>query len=172
MPKSVPETEFYIAEVAAVNTTGCKILLPGETTAINKYYKTCQSVGVGDRVVAMKQSGTYVILGVVGAGAYVTSTLSRIATAASGFTLVDGKYAQSGNTAMLYLRFRPTTAITTTQEFKVATLVAGKRPPINAFVNYWANNGGEITPDGSVYAYGTATNTSNTYAVFSTYVLA
>lgn len=170
-----PETEFFIATVADYDSAnGCQIILPGEASATSKWYKTIYGgAEAGARVVVMKQSGTYIVIGPLsGEDTYCTTTLADIATAASGFTLLSGMYAQTGKTAMLLLKFRPTTAITTTQEFQIATLVAGKRPPFNAFANYWATNAGEILSGGGVYCYGTCTNTSGTYTLFSTYILA
>lgn len=172
-----PETEFYLATVAGVSSSGARLLFAGESNATSKYYKCLDSANVstGDRVVVMKQSGTYIVLGGISGSSEETTvitSLAQIATAKSGFRLVRGKYAQWGKLAMLYLQFTPTTAITTAQEFAIATMVEGKRPALNAPVNYWTNNGGEITADGTVYAYGVCSNTSATYTVFSTYLLA
>lgn len=172
------ETEFRLATVAEYSATnGARLLFPGETEAQSKFYKCLDSaaaLSAGARVVAMKQSGTYIVLGTVSGDSttFSTSNLSEIATAASGFTLVAGRYAQAGKVAQLYLQFRPTTAITSAQEFQVATLIQGKRPPFNAAVNYWTNNGGEILSNGRVLVYGTCTNTSANYTLFSTYLLA
>lgn len=172
-----PETEFYIATVAGIGSGGARLLFAGANSATEKYYPCLNSASLADgmRVAVMKQSGTYIILGGISGGTgstEVITDLSQIATAKTGFVLTLGRYAQWGKLAMLYLQFKPTTPITTAQEFQVATMVEGKRPPFNAPANYWANNGGEITADGVVWAYGTATSTTSTYTIFSTYLLA
>jgi len=63
--------EFLLGTVASVSTTyGVKIQLDGQDTAMSKYYKMLMTgagiPSVGDRVVIMKHSGTYVVLGKVG----------------------------------------------------------------------------------------------------------
>lgn len=170
-----PETEFYIATVSSVSSSGVKLLFAGETTAANKYYKCLSSANVsqGQRVVAMKQSGTYVVLGSIGGSGstYITSTISEIATAASGITITEAWYAQSGNVATLYLVFRPTTAISS-QGFNVATMKSGKRPAVYAPAQYWSGKGAYINSSGVIFVDGTATSTTTNYFVFATYVLA
>ena len=56
--------EFFLATVVAYSSTsGARIRLDGQTDAMTKYFKTCVALTVGKRVVVMKQSGTYVIIG-------------------------------------------------------------------------------------------------------------
>ena len=172
-----PETEFYIATVSSVSSSGVKLLFAGESTAANKYYKRLGSANVssGDRVVVMKQSGTYIVLGSIGgnggSGTYITSNISEIATAASGITITEAWYAQSGNVATLYLVFRPTTAISS-QGFNVATMKSGKRPAVYAPAQYWSGKGAYINSSGVIFVDGTATSTTTNYFVFATYVIA
>ena len=62
---------FTVATCAsALNSGTVKLLLPGETTASSKYYKVLNNVGVsnGARVVCVKISGTWVVLGSFNAG--------------------------------------------------------------------------------------------------------
>lgn len=171
-----PETEFYIATVSSVSSSGVKLLFAGESTAANKYYKRLGSANVsqGQRVVVMKQSGTYVVLGNIGGtgGSYITNNISDIATAASGITLKSGTYyAQSGNVASLCILFAPTSAFSNTIK-QIATLKSGKRPAIMSDAQFWSGNGAYIGSDGAVYVNGSATDTSGNYFLFSTYVIA
>lgn len=60
--------EFFLATVTAYSTTGVKIRLDGQSEAMTKRYKMLQvgrPVAIGERVIVMKMSGTYVIVGVV-----------------------------------------------------------------------------------------------------------
>jgi len=62
-----PETEFYLATVYSwSNAEGVRFTLDGETQPTSKSYKMmlmCRPLSVGMRVVVMKQSGTYIVLG-------------------------------------------------------------------------------------------------------------
>ena len=172
-----PETEFYIATVVAANSNGARLRFAGETGAGSKYYKKLSSANVstGDSVVAMKQSGTYVVLGSIGgsggSGTYITNNISEIATAASGITITEAWYAQSGNVATLYLVFKPTTAISS-QGFNVATMQSGKRPAVYAPAQFWSGKGAYINSSGVIFADGTATSTTTSYFILATYVVA
>ena len=170
------KAEFYLGTVTSWSwiDKAAKIRLDGQDAAMSKSYKTaCGMVNPGDRVVVMKHSGTYIILGQLSNGAtYTTSDLSEIASAESDITLVSGtNFAQCGNVAMLYMRFTPKTAFTS-QTKKVATLFQGRRPAIRADAQYWAGSGGYIEPDGSVYISGSASSTTGIYAIYSTFLLA
>ena len=62
-----PVTEFYLATVVAwSNADGIQIRIDGQDKAMTKRYKMmlmCRPLHVGTRVVVMKQSGTYIVLG-------------------------------------------------------------------------------------------------------------
>lgn len=62
-----PVTEFYLATVITwSNATGVQIKIDGQDQAMTKRYKMmlmCRPLHVGARVVVMKQSGTYIVLG-------------------------------------------------------------------------------------------------------------
>lgn len=64
---AAPETEFFLATVNSwSNATGVKFTLDGEDGPVQKGYKMmlmCRPLHVGARVVVMKQSGTYIVLG-------------------------------------------------------------------------------------------------------------
>lgn len=58
--------DFYLATVTAVSSNGIKFQLDGQSSAMEKEYKqlnTGKTLSVDDRVVVMKQSGTYIVLG-------------------------------------------------------------------------------------------------------------
>lgn len=65
-----PETSFYLATVYSWNNTdGMRITLDGESEPSTKSYKVmymCRPLHAGARVVVMKQSGTYIVLGEIG----------------------------------------------------------------------------------------------------------
>ena len=173
-----PETDFYIATVTGVSSSGARLLFAGESSATSKYYKCLASANVstGDRVVVMKQSGTYVVLGTIGGSGsnmIYTDVVSQILVPASGFTVNFARYAQYGKVAMLWFRFYVSTAITTTTTFKVCDMVSGKRPYMFAApVLFWSSSQGYINPDGDLYVRGTASDTSSYYTVRAVYLVA
>lgn len=60
--------EFYLATVTSRTSAGLRIKLDGQDSGSTKAYSqmyTCRSLQVGDRVVVMKQSGTYIVLGMI-----------------------------------------------------------------------------------------------------------
>jgi len=65
-----PKTEFYLGTVTAwSNDTGVAVKLDGASAAMTKRYKMmymCRPLHVNSRVVVMKQSGTYIVLGEIG----------------------------------------------------------------------------------------------------------
>ena len=63
------KAEFFLATVSSVASDGVHFVLDGQTAATQKGYKrlqTGQSLAAGARVVVMKQSGTYIVLGAFG----------------------------------------------------------------------------------------------------------
>lgn len=66
LPETVPE--LFLATVNGVNSSGVQITLDGETTPMTKRYKqlkTGQTLSSGARVVAVKISGTFIVLGAI-----------------------------------------------------------------------------------------------------------
>ena len=63
------QAEFYLGSVIGWNESdGVKIQLDGQDEPMTKRYKQmlmCRPLKVGSRVVVMKQSGTYIVLGEV-----------------------------------------------------------------------------------------------------------
>jgi hypothetical protein len=64
---TAPEVEFYLATVSAwSNADGVSIKIDGQEEATTKRYKMmlmCRPLHVGTRVVVMKISGSYIVLG-------------------------------------------------------------------------------------------------------------
>lgn len=170
----IGKAEFFLATVMDVRTVtkDVQICLDGDDARMTKWYKTaCGSVPVGSRVVVMKISGTYVILGAINETTYKTD-IQNVATAESGIVFRNGGYvARWGKVAMLYLRFGITTTFSSTAK-KLITLNNGWRPAIDSDAQYWAGNGGFIDTYGGAWARGGASDTSGTYALYATYILA
>ncbi len=65
-----PKTEFFLATVVAwSNADGVKIRLDGESQIMAKGYNMMyipRPLPIGARVIVMKQSGTYIVLGEIG----------------------------------------------------------------------------------------------------------
>ena len=65
-----PETDFYLGTVTNwSNADGVQIQLDGQDQAMTKRFKMMQiprPIHIGERVIVMKQAGTYVVLGVLG----------------------------------------------------------------------------------------------------------
>ena len=63
------DTSFFLATVSEVSSSGVRFVLDGQTAATQKSYKmllTGRTLAAGARVIVMKQSGTYVVLGQIG----------------------------------------------------------------------------------------------------------
>ena len=80
-------TEFFLGTVISwSNATGVQIQLDGQDSAMTKRFKMmlmCRPLKVGSRVVVMKHSGTYIVLGEVS----LPNSYREISTLASGATL-------------------------------------------------------------------------------------
>ena len=133
------EAEFFLATVTAWSASnGAKIRLDGQDTAMVKYYKTlCGAVTVGARVVVMKKSGTFVVLGMLGGeSTYITTNVSDIfSSITSGFSVSNAAYAQYGKVAMVTALFNASQAGDTTNWKTWATIKAGKRPAAEIAMN-------------------------------------
>ena len=81
------EAEFFLGTVKAwSNAEGVQIQLDGQDSAMTKRFKMmlmCRPLKVGSRVVVMKHSGTYIVLGEVS----LPNSYREISTLASGATL-------------------------------------------------------------------------------------
>ena len=203
-----PEDKILLATVSGISSGRLQLIFDGDTAPSQKRYQklaTYDSPAVGDRVLAVKMSGTYVVIGTLtdngGGGGdediadpntvyagpasgpaaatatfrslveadlpvvpiskggtgmseiSMTSTVSDILTAASGFTINEVFFAQWGKIAMLDLSFTPTTAKTTGLH-TIGTLVAGKRPPCRAPLTWYNGVSCYISKYGAIMVYG------------------
>ena len=176
---SVAAADFYCATVTKVSSAGIRILLDGETDPTTKAFKQLNpehSFSVGDRVVAMLQSGTYVILGTLGypgaAGVplpinmggtgqsevYVTHDVSEICTTNSDFTITSATYAQWGKMAMLYVNGDWQKSSSSSSDDTTAfTMVQGKRPVMNSLARSWRSANAILYSNGNMVYHGLAT---------------
>ena len=81
------EAEFFIGTVKSwSNATGVQIQLDGQDSPMTKRFKMmlmCRPLKIGARVVVMKHSGTYIVLGEISN----PNSYKEISTLASGATL-------------------------------------------------------------------------------------
>lgn len=58
-------TDLFLATVYSVSSSGISLTIDGETGHTTKLYKrlASASLSAGDRVLVVKQAGTYIILG-------------------------------------------------------------------------------------------------------------
>lgn len=200
------ENKILLATVSGISSGRLQLIFDGDTAPSQKTYQklaTYDSPAVGDRVLAVKMSGTYVVIGTLtdngggdediadpntvyagpasgsaaaaatfrslaeadlpvvpiskgGTGMSeisMTSTVSDILTAASGFTINEVFFAQWGKIAMLDLSFTPTTTKTTGLH-TIGTLVTGKRPPCRAPLTWYNGVSCYISKYGAIMVYG------------------
>lgn len=92
--QTVAEPEFLTATVAAIKSTGVTLEFPGTDEAGDKVYKCIAGapIKVGDRVVLIPDSGTYVVVGRLSGkpgGEWKIPELSSSATLASAITWIN-----------------------------------------------------------------------------------
>lgn len=171
--------EFYLATVVSNSNDGkMKIKLDGQDSAMTKWFHSmCGLVPSNTRVVVMKQSGTYVVLGPVSNAdmtSFAFSTASDIITLEEGFTAASCWYVQVGKVAMLFMNINVTSAITGTGTHKLGYMKSGKRPRVGTFLlSYSHTRPGYINPDpdGDVWFVGSMATGTN-YYMYSTYIVA
>ena len=170
--------EFYLATVVTNSGGKVKIKLDGQDTAMTKYFNSmCGALAADTRVVVMKQSGTYVVLGPVSNAdmtTYAENTASNIITLESGFTAASCWYVQSGKIAMLFMNINVTSAISGTGSHLLGHMKPGKRPRVGTFLlSYSHSYPGYINPDpnGDVNFTGSMA-VGNNYYMYATYILA
>ena len=64
--------EIYLGTVDGANSSGVEITLDGQSSALSKRYKmllTGRTLTEGERVLILKMSGTYVVLGAIASAA-------------------------------------------------------------------------------------------------------
>lgn len=166
-------TEFYLATVTAWNNSGAKIRLDGQDSAMTKAYKAiCNPVEVGARVVVMKMSGTYVVIGKLGGeSTYITTTVSNIfSSIASGFSVSSASYVQFGKVAMFTALFNSSQAGATSDWTTWATLKAGKRPAAEIAINCQATTFCILGTNGAI-RFSMKQSANYGYRVSATYIL-
>jgi hypothetical protein len=144
-PETVAKADFVCATITEITTSGLRILVDGETEPTSKVYKqliTDHYLAVGDRVIAMLQNGTYVVLGTIGvqdqgSGVYHTQNAAEVATGAEGWNATAVDYWQWGKLAMLQITMRTTQEVTITTDSTIGTLIAGKRPATTSSAQVW-----------------------------------
>lgn len=92
--QNLAEPEFLTATVGAVKSTGVTLKFPGAAEAGNKVYKCIAGapIKVGDRVVLIPDSGTYVVVGRLAGkpgGGWNIPELESSATLASAITWIN-----------------------------------------------------------------------------------
>lgn len=122
------------------------------------------AVDITSGTLALARGGT----GQAATGA--TTTVSEIATAASGCEITTAQYAYWGKLAMVRLIVKKTAAVssgTTT----LCTIVSGKRPKYNAPAQWGWNSGAIVTSAGNVQVNG-AISANASCTIMATYILA
>lgn len=185
-------SNLLLAIISEVFENGTvSLILDGMQTATQKAYKTLASawpLEAGDRVVVMKQSGTYVVLGPIGSGGSssdvlpienggtgdsgvtVISTISEIITPSTGVTISSARLAKWGKLAMLNVTFQSSSSTSLdTSMISVGRLLDGLRPRINAPL-VSSQYSGLVWSTGYAYLYGKYT-ANTTVDAFATYLL-
>ena len=153
--------EFLLATVASTSNSGITLIFDGQTAASQKAYKNISNMDpykVGDRVVVMKLSGTYVVLGSLKTSAFPvwkTTSLSDIITAASGFSITDATYYRYGRISQLYVKASATTASSSASWNTVGTLADGKHPVDDIFMVELNSKANCLYKSGNLKVYGT-----------------
>lgn len=172
-----PETDFYIAMAVDVNSNGVRLLFAGDGGATTKYYKCLNSasISIGQRVVVMKISGTYVVLGTIGGGSgdveIITNTSDIFSSITSGFTVSSPRLARYGKIAMFTTLITASTAGDTTNWKTWATLKDGNRPCIQTLANCQATTYCIIGTDGTI-KFSLKESADYQYRISATYILA
>lgn len=179
-PPTIAKADFCCATVTEVTSTGIRILVDGETEPTNKVYKqisSARSIETGDRVVAMLQNGTYIILGTIGypgdMSTVINRTIAEIAVAATGWNITSAVYAQWGKVAMLSMNISSTEQVTITASDPIATVAAGKRPAVDASARVWlsTSHAAVIRASGNVLMTAGTIAANSGYTLLATYLL-
>ena len=163
----IQKVELLLATIDSINSNGATLIFDGETTATTKRYKvmvTGSYMGSGDRVVVMKHSGTYIILGEISysgkPGSSRTTTINNIGSSSSYFTASYAEYASTGRNAELRLKGTIGTELPSGGWTNLFTIASGKRPLMSRhYFNDYFNHAIQFSDDGTVSAWGLAANT-------------
>lgn len=178
LPELIGETssaELLLATVYAVDSVGIRLIFDGQTAASQKKYRVLQTGAViyaGDRVVVMKQSGTYVVLGAIkpGRGLWSASAITDVLTASSIFTVTSGSFAKCGNLACLNVTGKWTEAKSTSAEYTAFTMKSGYRPFVTCAARAWRNSSAILYYTGDMKYYGTFAQNDG-YTFLCTYLM-
>ena len=181
------QNTFLLATVVSANSTTGTVLLQFDGTAgsSGKAYKALSSawpLAQNDRVVVMKQSGSYLVLGKIGGksvlpieqggtgetGIARSTVIDNVLTAESGWNVTSVDYLRWGKLAMLNVWATTTAEISANTTSVVATLVSGKRPPASAPVQVWLSpsNRAVLQSDGTLSVRGSSAISSGTGFTF------
>lgn len=156
--------EIFLAAVAGIDENGFTLTFDGQTVATQKKY--CRIAGsgalaVGDRVMVVKNSGTYIILGKIttenggSSSKGSDSTVAKIIISATGFFIPAATYTWDGDLSMLYVKADASSAVSTAAWKQVGTVLAGRRPASNVAVVESMGRGARLSTDGKLEVYGT-----------------
>lgn len=174
------QAEFYLGTVTAwSNAAGVQIRLDGQDSAMTKRYKMIlmsqPPPKVGTRVVVMKQSGTYIVLGEIGkpnADEYYSSTPSDFLTTTEVYNVTGGNIVISGRVASIYVNGNWTRSESSTSaETTAFTLKQGFRPRLTTAARAWRSAAAILYYSGDMKISGTFS--ANGGATFlATYIIA
>lgn len=171
----IEQAEFLLATINSISTTGITLIFDGQSTASQKKYKNINNMdqyAVNDRVVVMKLSGTYIILGKLSATAYPvykTTTASDIISAGTGFSIVTAAYYRYGRMGMLYIQAKATAASSDNTWKTLGTLVSGKSPSYKLLMKELNGRTNCLYDNGELKIYGTYNNDAN-FEFSATYI--
>lgn len=156
--------ELFLATIAGIDENGFTLTFDGQTVATQKKY--CRiggsdALAVNDRVLVVKNSGTYIILGKITTGNGGSSskgsdsTIANIISRSNAFFIDAATYTWDGDLAMLYVKADSYSAVTTASWKQVGTVVSGRRPVSNIAMIEAGGRGARLSSDGKLEVYGT-----------------
>jgi len=191
--------DVRLASVYSVDTENAsvRLLLDGTDTPTQKSYKALSSawpLAEDDRVIVLKMSGTYVVVGKIGAadapdpgpdpdpptgilpienggtgdsGLVYESTVANIITAGTNVTINSAYYVKWGKVAQVQVYFSLSSAST----FVIlGNVVEGKRPKVTSFGGTTAGGTATLYFGGDIYINGSF-SANTRYAMGVTYLL-
>jgi hypothetical protein len=183
-------SDLMLATIVSADSSAgtAQIQMDGTSGSSGKAYKALRSawpLTTGDRVVLMKQSGTYVILGKIGnaaalpislggsgqTGSSITTTIAQIATAGTNMTITRASFYQWGKLAMLEINGAATATVSGGSV--IFTLVSGKRPALNSSAQVWlsTSNTSVVKPNGEITLAGSGLSSGAGVTIMACYLL-
>lgn len=153
--------EFLLATVSALSNDGIQLIFDGQTEPSQKYYKRVANLsppGTGNRVVVMKHSGTYIVLGEITSDPWTyhySTSISNIISAGSGFTITSASYYRYGIVVQLYVKASATSGSSSNSWKTVGTVKSGRRPVANVLMKELNNRLTCLYSGGNLNIYGT-----------------